>query len=569
MHEDLLVLDRFKLNLTTNAVRLRPHESPTTDIILIGHSMGGILSAEVVLLGPAGAESPSHFRHRILGTINLDTPFLGLHQGVIASGIQSIFTPTPQSPSPRTEASSTQRRIQQLDSPALSRLHTPNIEPNQTLSRLHTPNIEPDQGASGASDASILLSAATVSQGAEYFPTTTPTVPPQDPNYDPAFPNDVLLPERSGFSNALHFIGKHSSGLARATQTMIKSHWDFGAAMGDFVGLKQRYQRIRALEDIHSSERVRFVNYYTASTGRPKKQKLQACAATEATDENDLDKGMDNLTVHDAPAAEESGSSLPRNPSTASSIQSLAVLNDPRPEEAESSAAQDAQGDLSRPTTSRSVESTNSLRFEADSRLPPIPALPAEPERFVPASEDPKERKFAEQQNQRQVKAYQRLLKDRENAVKARQKFVEKREKEAAKAVEKEAKKGEKERAKAEKAEATRAAKAAKARVEEAKAQEGRVVTLAAIGSDEEVEEEAKGKGRVEERVEEKAPRDRKFCRLAKGPNGEVDPCWVRVYMPGVDEVGAHCGLFAEDGDRYEGFVAAVGMTVVGWAKGE
>lgn len=555
MHEDLLVLDSLKLNLDTNAVRLRPHESPTTDIILIGHSMGGILSAEVVLLGTAGAESPSHFRHRILGTINLDTPFLGLHQGVIASGIQSIFTPTPQSSNPRTEASSTQNRSQQLDSP--------------TLSRLHTPNIEPDQGASGASDASILLSAATASQGAEYFPSTTPTVLSQDPNYDPAFPNDVLLPERSGFSNALHFIGKHSSGLARATQTMIKSHWDFGAAMGDFVGLKQRYQRIRALEDIHSSERVRFVNYYTASTGRPKKQKLQASAATEATDENDLDKGIDNLTVHGAPAAEDSGSSLPRNPSTASSIQSLAVLNDPRPEEAESSATQDAQGDLKRPNTSRSVESTNSLRFEADSRLPPIPALPAEPERFVSESDDPKERKFAEQQNQRQVKAHQRLVKDRENAIKARQKFVEKREKEAAKAVEKEAKKGEKERAKAEKAEAKRAAKAAKAREEEAEAQDGKVVTLAAVGSDEEVESEAKGKGRVEERVEEKAPRDRKFCRLAKGPNGEVDPCWVRVYMPGVDEVGAHCGLFAEDGDRYEGFVAAVGMTVVGWAKGE
>ena len=553
MHEDLLVLELLKLNLDTNAVsRLCPHESPTTDIILIGHSMGGILSAEVVLLGTAGADSPSHFRHRILGTINLDTPFLGLHQGVIASGIQSIFSPAPPSPNPRTEASSTLNRSQQLDTPTLSRLHTPNIEPAQ-----------------GPGEASLRLSAATVSQGAEYFPTTTPTVPPQDPNYDPAFPNDVLLPERSGFSNALHFIGKHSSGLARATQTMIKSHWDFGAAMGDFAGLKQRYLRIRALEDIHSSDRVRFVNFYTASTGRPKKQKLQAPAATEATDENDLDKGIDNLTVHDAPVAADSAFSLPGSPSTVSSLQNLAELNDPRPEEAASPAPQEAQSELNRPTTSRSVDSINSLGYKADSRLPPIPALPAEPEPFVSESEDPKERKFAEQQNQRQVKAYHRLVKDRENANKARQKFVEKSEKEAAKAAEKEAKKGEKERAKAEKAEAKRAAKAAKARAEETEAQEGRVVTVAGIGSDDEVEIEAKGKGRAEERVEEKPVRDRKFCRLAKGPNGEVDPCWVRVYMPGVDEVGAHCGLFAEDGDRYEGFVAAVGMTVVGWANGE
>lgn len=28
---------------------LEPHESPTTDVILVGHSMGGILAGEVVL----------------------------------------------------------------------------------------------------------------------------------------------------------------------------------------------------------------------------------------------------------------------------------------------------------------------------------------------------------------------------------------------------------------------------------------------------------------------------------------------------------------------------------------
>jgi surfactin synthase thioesterase subunit len=28
---------------------LEPHESPTTDVILLGHSMGGLLAAEVIL----------------------------------------------------------------------------------------------------------------------------------------------------------------------------------------------------------------------------------------------------------------------------------------------------------------------------------------------------------------------------------------------------------------------------------------------------------------------------------------------------------------------------------------
>ena len=29
---------------------LAPHESPTTDVVLVGHSMGGLLAAEIVLL---------------------------------------------------------------------------------------------------------------------------------------------------------------------------------------------------------------------------------------------------------------------------------------------------------------------------------------------------------------------------------------------------------------------------------------------------------------------------------------------------------------------------------------
>jgi len=29
---------------------LEPHESPTTDVILVGHSMGGLLAGEVVLM---------------------------------------------------------------------------------------------------------------------------------------------------------------------------------------------------------------------------------------------------------------------------------------------------------------------------------------------------------------------------------------------------------------------------------------------------------------------------------------------------------------------------------------
>jgi hypothetical protein len=72
--------------------RLSQFESPTTDIIILGHSMGGILAAEVILL-----LSPDHYgslRHPgILGLIAFDTPFLGIHPGIISSGIASLFRP--------------------------------------------------------------------------------------------------------------------------------------------------------------------------------------------------------------------------------------------------------------------------------------------------------------------------------------------------------------------------------------------------------------------------------------------------------------------------------------------
>lgn len=41
---------------------LEPHESPTTDVILIGHSMGGLLAAEIVLMvsHPRSDRNDSH-----------------------------------------------------------------------------------------------------------------------------------------------------------------------------------------------------------------------------------------------------------------------------------------------------------------------------------------------------------------------------------------------------------------------------------------------------------------------------------------------------------------------------
>ena len=47
--------------------------------------MGGLLAADIALV----------FRHRIIGIVNFDVPFLGMHPGIIKAGLGSIFSAPP------------------------------------------------------------------------------------------------------------------------------------------------------------------------------------------------------------------------------------------------------------------------------------------------------------------------------------------------------------------------------------------------------------------------------------------------------------------------------------------
>jgi pimeloyl-ACP methyl ester carboxylesterase len=47
---------------------------PPARVILCGHSMGGLLTAEVALAAPPG---------RVIGLVSFDVPFLGVHPHVV------------------------------------------------------------------------------------------------------------------------------------------------------------------------------------------------------------------------------------------------------------------------------------------------------------------------------------------------------------------------------------------------------------------------------------------------------------------------------------------------------
>ena len=569
--------------------------------------MGGILSAEVVLLASHSNNSMQSDEkvHRIVGTINFDTPFLGMHPGIIPSGIGSLFRPatdTPTADAPGAESQEPRQvPIPDQDSTDWSNMYHSMSETG------YLPN---------SSSNSLVTTKSRTSNVGSPSPATSPV---NDPNFNPPFSNDVRMATRTGWGNALHFLNKHSDGLVRATRSYVTSYFEFGGCLADYKGLRDRYFRLRTLEETdrqhrNGQKRVRFANYYTASTGRPKKPKPspkvqeteqasidsnnagQGNALTESGDLMSMESDHDNCLPlvnsgcpldkdghgnsqipveddgHEPAQVVDSGpipnqeNSLKVNPpmnfvdaDPVSDSENLGdtierINQDEVPSQALSLEKTTSNTERD-PDLQPSASTTHSLSTPPS--LPPIPAQPQEPAAFDPSKYPEKDtRKLAEKEHSRQTKAYERAVKDRDKAIKDRRKLLEKREKASKRALEKQLKLEAKEVVKVKKEDAAAASASKKVKDGEAGASDGR------SGSK---DTEREGVDDQEAKAE-KSKRDRKFCLLPPKVNGERDACWVRVYMRGVDEVGAHCGLFFV-GEQYEWLVSDVGRRIQEWVE--
>jgi hypothetical protein len=318
--------------------------------------MGGLIAADVALL----------FRHRIIGTIEFDVPFLGMHPGIVKAGLGSIFKPWPMPVEPNEET----------DDRKPSRMNT-----------LFNPK-------------------------------------PSDPNFNPSFYNDVHLPVRKGWENTLHWLTKHSSGVIEASKSLVQQHLEFGGAMADFRTLKSRYARIRALEEddeekrrsanpqLEHPPRIRFVNYWTASTGRPKKPKSPP--PSTKGDPKHQDSNTSNLTAPSQLTLDTTRSSIDATIPTEPVEQHVG-------EETIPAMPQDptSPGTSFSPTTS-----------ESRPELPEIPPIPKEPP-FVDLADftDRAQRKAAEKEHDQAMKEYHKAVKARNKVFNERDRIEEKWEK--------------------------------------------------------------------------------------------------------------------------------------------
>lgn len=541
-------------------VRLAPHEDQWTDVILLGHSMGGLLAADVALL----------FRHRIIGIINFDVPFVGMHPGIIKAGLGSIFTKVP----PPED--------QILTSPASG------SKPSR-MSTIFNPK-------------------------------------PADPNYNPSFANDIHLPVRKGLDNALHWFNKHSNNIKEAGKGLVKSHYEFGSAMADYKELKDRYARVRALEEddetkrkmgnpaVRSPPRIRFVNYYTASTGRPKKPKSPKSPSPSRTGSASMQRQDSDTSAlatqlqHDLKKLTSKSDTPPR----------LSI-----------DAKEDRGSDIVSATLPPIPSATSPLNKLPDQvidrpTLPEIPPIPQEPP-FVDTAQiaDKAQRRAAEREYDEALEAYQKAVKDRNRIINEREDIEEaweaQRQQDITVPVAPQPRlelTGEELRLAQEKERMARE----QARLEgreyhpppsdptpdlEKTSSTGtpgldsglhtmqlgdtpshspysnysfsRSAILSQSSPDDQASitdsnhtsntSEAADTNDTKPGNKKKEKKLGKFCMLPpKDGDGHKDPTWIRVYMEGMDEVAAHTSLFFVN-ETYERLVGDVGARVEDWLR--
>ncbi|PHH78093.1 hypothetical protein CDD80_7386 [Ophiocordyceps camponoti-rufipedis] len=471
---------------------LEPHQSPDTDVVLVGHSMGGLLAAELALM----TDNKGVFRHRILGTLSLDSPFLGLHPRIVAAGISSLFQPA-----------------QDADETA-----------------------------------------------AEPAPEPAPTPSSEtDPYFDPPYWNDEPFREQPFLRRFMHFTSKHrSEGFFNALRNHVVSHLEFGGCLADYPGLVSRYEKLRALEDVDevraasggssaTVRRVRFANYYTLCSGRPKAPKRALVDTARANSEMPTSEASvdDNIT-NDSPEALEDASSQQqeqKNEHPEDTAKEEPDGKSPTSEDEESqplvlTCTPPPPPTPPSPPAASTHSSPAASKDEPEADLDPIPDEPTKPEppdleQFAPGPA----RKQAEKEAKQARRAYDEAIKDRAKAIRRREKLLERQRKEAKREAEKQQREADKQQRQAQKAARRREKEEAKAAASSSSSSSSSSSTAT-----------------------------RKFCALPRGVSaGRGDATWIDVYLDGVDEVGAHCGLFVATAAHYDALVGDVGSRIAAW----
>ncbi|CAK5267952.1 unnamed protein product [Mycena citricolor] len=179
---------------------------PPGPVILLAHSMGGLLAADAAT---TLSNTPDVRTRRILGVVNFDVPFLGMHPHVVVSGIASLFPDKEEGPS---EAEMNKHK----DVKIVDRKVTEDWE----------------------------QSVATID--AKHKASSSSSSPPHAvPNGPSKFVSKTVnLLAGANNSTLGRWVRKHADAPFSAGMRFVTEYFQFGICMFDPVGLKTRYARL-------------------------------------------------------------------------------------------------------------------------------------------------------------------------------------------------------------------------------------------------------------------------------------------------------------------------------------
>ncbi|KAJ7023472.1 hypothetical protein C8F04DRAFT_182169 [Mycena alexandri] len=275
---------------------------PPGPVILLAHSMGGLLAADAAT--DASNSGISRAR-RILGVVAFDVPYLGMHPHVVVSGIASLF---PGDDDDKTTAGDMNQHsdVQIVDDQVTEDWDAfkKNLDSNRSMhsrSRSHSP-IPPSPLAG----------------------TSAPTSP--IPQANPfGLPSSPLIDKTLSFLTThsedplVRWVRKHSDEPFSASKRFVIEYFQFGSCMFDPSGLKERYARLVAWPD------GLWTNYWTQTPPRVPKDgaEKKLDRAAEEADNNValLQTGMTSMSTVESYATAETSLSPTLSsfsPSTAS-----------------------------------------------------------------------------------------------------------------------------------------------------------------------------------------------------------------------------------------------------------
>jgi len=222
--------------------------------------MGGSLASEAIIL-----LSRITFKHNISGIIGLDSPFLGVHPHVVASGVAGLVKPV----TPTKVTVHLDRPTGETDSASTSTLSIPD-----TLM----------YSESNSSQSSVDLP-----------PLRTPSPAPQPEN------EEKKSNFKKTFTKTVTTIYKHRHELGSAGPRYLWSHLEYGHILLDPAELKEQYDQLRKLP-------IKFVNYYTTIPRKNSEKRDRVfCSLPESVgrsmdgwEEIEMEPEMDEPTAHSA-----------------------------------------------------------------------------------------------------------------------------------------------------------------------------------------------------------------------------------------------------------------------------